>query len=73
MRKPLRMSAEEQFAATQKKVDRAVAEKEQATNERAEHVATLKARRLVKEAADKEAAIAVAEAKANKIAKKAKA
>lgn len=72
MRKPLRMSAEEQFAATQKKVDRAVAEKEQAATERAEHVATLKARRMVKEAADKDAATAVADAKALKAAKKAK-
>ena len=48
--------AEEQFAATQKKNKPALNEKEKARQERAEHVASLRALRLAKEAADKEAA-----------------
>ena len=42
--------------ATQKKDNQARKEKDKASQERAEHVASLKALRLAKEAADKEAA-----------------
>ncbi len=48
--------AEEQFAATQKKDNQARKEKDKASQERAEHVASLKALRLAKDAADKETA-----------------
>ena len=48
--------AEEQFMATQKKDNQARKEKDKESQERAEHVASLKALRLAKEAADKEAA-----------------
>jgi hypothetical protein len=48
--------AEEQFVATQKKDNQARKEKDKASQERAEHVASLKALRLAKEAVDKEAA-----------------
>ncbi len=48
--------AEQQFAATQKKNKPALNEKEKARQERAEHVARLRALRLAKEAADKKAA-----------------
>ncbi len=48
--------AEEKFAATQKKNNQARKEKDKASQERAEHVANLKALRLAKNAADKEAA-----------------
>ncbi len=51
-----RSRAEEQFAATQKKAKQALNEKEKARQERAEHVASLRALRLAKEVADKEAA-----------------
>ncbi len=47
---------EEQFAAIQKNDKQALKEKEKALQERAEHVASLRALRLAKEAADKEAA-----------------
>ncbi len=48
--------AEEQFAAIQKKNKPALTEKEKARQERAEHVASLRALRLAKEAVDKQAA-----------------
>ena len=48
--------AEAQFAATQKKDKPALKEKDKARQERAEHVASLRALRLAKEAADKKAA-----------------
>ena len=48
--------AEEQFAATQKKDNQARKEKDKASQERAEHVASLKALRIAKDAADKESA-----------------
>ena len=48
--------AEEQFAAIQKNNKPALTEKEKARQERAEHVASLRALRLAKEAADKKAA-----------------
>ncbi len=56
MLKSVKSRAEEQFAATQKKGKQALKEKEKARQERAEHVASLRALRLAKEAADKEAA-----------------
>ena len=56
MNQSVRSRAEEQFAATQKKNKPALTEKEKARQERAEHVASLRALRLAKEAADKEAA-----------------
>ncbi len=56
--------AEEQFAATQKKDRQALNEKEKARQERAEHVASLRALRLAKEAADKKAAEKAAAEKA---------
>ncbi len=61
--------AEEKFAATQKKDTQALKEKEKALQERAEHVARLRALRLAKEAADKKAA---EEAAAEKTAAKKK-
>ncbi len=56
MRKSLKARAEEQFAATQKKAKQALNEKEKAVQERVEHVGRLRALRLAKEAADKNAA-----------------
>ncbi len=56
MWKSVRSRAEEQFAATQKKGKQVLNEKEKARQERTEHVASLRALRLAKEAADKEAA-----------------
>ncbi len=53
MLKSVKSRAEEQFAATQKKDKQALKEKEKA---RQEHVASLRALRLAKEAADKKAA-----------------
>jgi len=58
--------AEEQFAATQKKDKQAFKEMNKAERERAKHVASLKALRLAKEAADKEAAAEKAAAKNKK-------
>ncbi len=57
MLKSVKSRAEEQFAATQKKDKQVLKEKEKARQERAEHVASLRALRLAKEAADKKAAI----------------
>ncbi len=48
--------AEIQFAAAQKKDKQALTEKEKALQESAEHMASLRALRLAKEAFDKEAA-----------------
>ncbi|MCH7775598.1 MAG: hypothetical protein IH878_03520 [Gemmatimonadetes bacterium] len=56
MYQSVKSRAEEQFAATQKKNKPALKEKEKARQERAEHVASLRALRLAKEAADKKAA-----------------
>ncbi len=56
MLKSVKSRAEEQFAATQKKDKEAMKEKEKALQKRAEHVASLRALRLAKEAVDKEAA-----------------
>ncbi len=60
MLKSARSRAEEQFTATQKKDKQALKEKEKARQEIAEHVASLRALRLAKEAADKKAAVKVA-------------
>jgi hypothetical protein len=56
MSKSARSRAEEQFTATQKKDKQALKEKDKARQEREEHVASLRALRLAKEAADKKAA-----------------
>ena len=56
MLKSVKTSAKAKFAATQKKDKPALKEKEKARQERAEHVAGLRALRLAKEAADKKAA-----------------
>ena len=69
-----RETAEEKFAAAQKKTKKAIADKEQAQIVRAGHTAELRARRLAKQAVDKKAADAAAEkAAAKKPAKKKKA
>ena len=65
MLKSVKSRAEEQFAATQKKDKQALKGKKKAQQERAEHVASLRALRLAKEAADKEAAAEKAAAKKN--------
>ncbi len=73
MQKSLRSQAEEHFAATQKKAAQAGKEKEKARKAEADHVAKLRALRLAKEAADKEAAAAaVPPVKAKKPASKKK-
>ncbi len=54
MLKSVRSRAEEQFAASQKKLKLVQKEKDQAGQERAEKVARLRALRLAKEASDKE-------------------
>ncbi len=56
MSKSAKSTAEEQFAASQKKDKQLLNEKEKARLENAENVARLRALRLAKEAADKEAA-----------------
>ncbi len=56
MLKSVKSRAEEPFAATRKKDKQALKEKEKARQERAEHVASLRALRLAKEAADRKAA-----------------
>ena len=64
MLRSVKSRAEEQFAATQKKDKQALKEKEKARQEKAEHVAGLRALRLAKEAADKKAAEQAAAEKA---------
>ncbi len=70
MVKSAKSRAEEQFAATQKKDKQALNEREEARQAEAEHMASLRALRLAKEAADKkvaeEAAIETAAAKKKK-------
>lgn len=56
MLKSAKSRAEELFTATQKKDQLALKEKEKVQRERADHVAGLRALRLAKEAADKDAA-----------------
>lgn len=53
MFKSVKLNAEQQFAATQKKGKQALEEKEKKRQESADHVAKLRALRLAKEAADK--------------------
>ena len=64
MWKSVKSRAEEQFAAIQKKDKQALKGKKKARQERAEHVARLRALRLAKEAADKKAAEKAAAEKA---------
>ncbi len=64
MQRSVKSWAEEKFAASQKKADQALKEKEKARREVAEHVAMLRGLRLAKEAADKAAAEAAATVKA---------
>ena len=52
--KTTKSMAEEQFAAVRRQAERAQTEHEVALQERAEHIAKLRALRLAKEAADKE-------------------
>ncbi len=56
MVKSVKSWANKQFAATQKKNKQVLKGKKKEQQERAEHVASLRALRLAKEAADKEAA-----------------
>ena len=56
MLKSVKSKAEEKFAAIQKKDKQALKGKKKAQQERAEHVASLRALRLAKKAADKKAA-----------------
>ncbi len=64
MLKSVKSRAEEQFAVTQKKDKQALNEREKARQERTEHVVSLRALRLAKEAADKKAAEKAATEKA---------
>jgi hypothetical protein len=66
MMKSARSRAEEQFAATRKKDQHVLKEKEKAEQARAEHMASLRALRLAKEAADKKAAAEHAAARKKK-------
>ena len=59
MLQSVRMTAEEQFAATQRKAKIVLNEKEQMQQERAEQIARLKVLRLEKEAADHAEAVKV--------------
>jgi hypothetical protein len=76
MHKSVKLTAEEKFAAIQKKDAQALTDREKARQEEAKHVAKLRALRLAKQAADKEAAdladAAEAVAKAKKPTRKAK-
>ncbi len=65
MLKSVKSKAEEKFAAIQKKDKQALKGKKKAQQERADHVASLRALRLAKEAADKNAANAKAADKKN--------
>jgi hypothetical protein len=64
MAKPARSKAEEQFAVAEKRAAQALADREKARQDEAKHVAKLRALRLAKQAADKEAANATYAAKA---------
>ncbi|MCH7936756.1 MAG: hypothetical protein IH994_06655 [Proteobacteria bacterium] len=64
MLKSVKSKAEEKFAAIQKKDKQALKGKKKAQQERAKHVADLRALRLAKEAADKKAAEEAAAEKA---------
>ncbi len=56
MFKSVKLNAEQQFAATQKKGKQALEEKEKVRQEGADHVSKLRGLRLAKEAADKKIA-----------------
>jgi hypothetical protein len=56
MFKSVKSTAEQKFAATQKKAKQAIKEQDKARQKRAENTARLRALRLAKETADKEAA-----------------
>ena len=64
MQKTVRSKAEEKYAATLKKEQQALADREKARQVEAEHVAKLRGLRLAKQAADKEAAEQAEAAKA---------
>ena len=66
MLKSVRSKAEEKFKANQKKDDQALVEREKARKKEAEHTARLRALRLAKESADKEAADKAASSKKKK-------
>lgn len=55
-RSSVRMTAEERFTATQKKDKQAMSDREKERQDMTDKIAKLKALRLAKEAADKEAA-----------------
>lgn len=71
MLKSVKSKAEERYAASQKKYEQALTEKEKARQKEAAHTASLRALRLAKEAADKEAAEVAAAEKVAAVAKKA--
>lgn len=56
MRKSVRSKAEAEFASIRQQDKKALKEKQKVEQEKADHVARLRALRLAKEAADKEAA-----------------
>ena len=56
MLKSIKSKAEKQFAATQKKDKQALKGREEAQLKRVEHMASLRALRLAKEASDRQAA-----------------
>ena len=56
MQKFKKSKAEKQFAATQKKAEQALKDREKEQLKKTEHMASLRALRLAKEAADLEAA-----------------
>ncbi|MEN8196505.1 MAG: hypothetical protein ABFS30_08305 [Pseudomonadota bacterium] len=56
MQKSVKSKAEEKFATIQKKDEQALSDREKARQKDAEHTAKLRALRLAKQAADKEAA-----------------
>ncbi|NQU56582.1 MAG: hypothetical protein HQ513_05050 [Rhodospirillales bacterium] len=70
MFKSVKLNAEQQFAATQKKGKQALEEKEKLRQEGADHVSKLRGLRLAKEAADKKASDKAAEEKAAAKSKK---
>ena len=66
MAKSTKAVAEEKFAALQRKKETELEDQEKAARERKDHMATLKARRLEKEANEREAAALEKEAKNKK-------
>ena len=63
MSKSAKSRAEELFSSARKDSDQALLEKEKAQKDKADHIANLRALRLAKEAADKQAAARRAAAK----------